>query len=127
MALLVRTMFAPFSGLVPDWQQILVFVSIASMALGAFAAIGQTNIKRLLAYSSIENIGIIYAGAGLAIIFHAYNNPHLAALALVATRGRAATLAAQARRARPGACVWIHTSSLPSRGTAVAAKGSSDA
>ncbi|MBL8908976.1 MAG: NADH-quinone oxidoreductase subunit NuoN [Rhizobiales bacterium] len=64
MALLVRTVFAPFSGLVPDWQQILVFVSIASMVLGAFAAIGQTNIKRLLAYSSIGNMG--YALVGLA-------------------------------------------------------------
>src|SRR5207244_10667759 len=48
----------------PDWQQILVFVSIASMVLGAFAAIGQTNIKRLLAYSSIGHMG--YALVGLA-------------------------------------------------------------
>ncbi len=62
MALLVRTMFAPFSGIVPDWQQILVFVSIASMVLGAFAAIGQTNIKRLLAYSSIANMGFALVG-----------------------------------------------------------------
>ena len=62
MALLVRTMFAPFSGIIPDWQQILVFVSIASMVLGAFAAIGQTNIKRLLAYSSIGNMGFALVG-----------------------------------------------------------------
>jgi NADH-quinone oxidoreductase subunit N len=62
MALLVRTMFAPFSAMIPDWQQILVFVSIASMALGAFAAIGQTNIKRLLAYSSIGNMGFALVG-----------------------------------------------------------------
>lgn len=62
MALFVRTMFAPFSGIIPDWQQILVFVSIASMVLGAFAAIGQTNIKRLLAYSSIGNMGFALVG-----------------------------------------------------------------
>ena len=63
-ALLVRTMIGPFGHALPDWQQIIVFVSIASMALGAFAAIGQTNIKRLLAYSSIGNMG--YALVGLA-------------------------------------------------------------
>jgi NADH-quinone oxidoreductase subunit N len=53
MALLIRVMVTPFADVVPDWQQILVFVSIASMVLGALAAIGQNNIKRLLAYSSI--------------------------------------------------------------------------
>jgi NADH-quinone oxidoreductase subunit N len=53
-----------FSGIVTQWQQIVVFVSIASMALGAFAAIGQTNIKRLMAYSSIGHMG--YALVGLA-------------------------------------------------------------
>ncbi|EHK56623.1 NADH-quinone oxidoreductase subunit N, partial [Allomesorhizobium alhagi] len=45
-----------------DWQQIVVFVSIASMALGSFAAIGQTNIKRLMAYSSIGNVGFALVG-----------------------------------------------------------------
>jgi len=49
---------------VADWQQIIVFVSIASMLLGAFAAIGQRNIKRLMAYSSIGHMG--YALVGLA-------------------------------------------------------------
>ncbi|GJD54936.1 NADH-quinone oxidoreductase subunit NuoN [Methylobacterium dankookense] len=57
-----------FIGALPDvtaiWQQIIVFISIASMALGSFAAIGQRNIKRLMAYSSIGNIG--YALIGLA-------------------------------------------------------------
>ena len=51
-------------GAAPQWQQIVVFLSIASMLLGAFAAIGQTNIKRLMAYSSIGHIG--YALIGLA-------------------------------------------------------------
>jgi NADH-quinone oxidoreductase subunit N len=64
MALFIRAMLAPFPSILPDWQQILVFISIASMVLGAFAAIGQTNIKRLLAYSSIGHMG--YALIGLA-------------------------------------------------------------
>jgi NADH-quinone oxidoreductase subunit N len=64
MALVTRVMVEPFGAIVGDWRQIIVFLSIASMALGAFAAIGQTNIKRLLAYSSIGNMG--YALVGLA-------------------------------------------------------------
>jgi NADH-quinone oxidoreductase subunit N len=64
MALFIRAMIAPFPAILHDWQQILVFISIASMVLGAFAAIGQTNIKRLLAYSSIGHMG--YALIGLA-------------------------------------------------------------
>ncbi len=64
MALLIRVMVSAFGNVVPDWQQILIFVAIASMALGSFAAIGQNNIKRLLAYSSIGNMG--YALVGLA-------------------------------------------------------------
>ena len=54
--------WAPFHDITPDWQQILVFVSIASMVLGAFAAIGQSNIKRLLAYSSIGHMGFALVG-----------------------------------------------------------------
>jgi NADH-quinone oxidoreductase subunit N len=57
MALFVRALVTPFPSIAPDWQQILVFISIGSMALGAFAAIGQDNIKRLLAYSSIGHVG----------------------------------------------------------------------
>ena len=64
MALLMRVMLTAFPGIAPQWQQIVVFLSIASMLLGAFAAIGQTNIKRLMAYSSIGHIG--YALIGLA-------------------------------------------------------------
>ena len=54
----------PSSPVTSDWQQIVVFISIASMALGAFAAIGQNNLKRLMAYSSIGHMG--YALVGLA-------------------------------------------------------------
>jgi NADH-quinone oxidoreductase subunit N len=58
----VRTMVSPFNNVVNDWQQILVVVSVLSMALGAFAAIGQNNIKRLLAYSSIGHMGFALVG-----------------------------------------------------------------
>jgi NADH-quinone oxidoreductase subunit N len=64
MAVFVRAVIAPFSAIAADWQQIVVFIAIASMVLGAFAAIGQSNIKRLLAYSSIGHVG--YALVGLA-------------------------------------------------------------
>ena len=64
MALFVRTMFAAFPEISDQWQQILVFMSIASMAVGAVFAIVQTNIKRLMAYSSIGHVG--YALMGLA-------------------------------------------------------------
>jgi NADH-quinone oxidoreductase subunit N len=64
MALLMRVLLSAFPDVAPQWQQIIVFLSIASMLLGAFAAIGQTNIKRLMAYSSIGHIG--YALIGLA-------------------------------------------------------------
>jgi len=63
--LFLRIMVGPFGDLVGQWQQIVVFVSIASMLLGAFAAINQTNIKRLMAYSSIGHVG--YALIGLAV------------------------------------------------------------
>jgi NADH-quinone oxidoreductase subunit N len=64
MALFMRTMLGPFGALADDWRQIIVFLAIASMLLGAFAAINQTNIKRLMAYSSIGHVG--YALIGLA-------------------------------------------------------------
>jgi hypothetical protein len=62
MALFIRVMVSPFGPVTPDWQQILTFVSIASMVLGAFAAIGQRNIKRLMAYSSIGHMGFALVG-----------------------------------------------------------------
>ena len=62
MALLVRAMATPFGHLLAQWQQLIVLVSIASMLLGAFAAIGQTNIKRLMAYSSIGHMGYVLIG-----------------------------------------------------------------
>ncbi|HER26043.1 MAG TPA: NADH-quinone oxidoreductase subunit NuoN [Rhodospirillales bacterium] len=65
MALFLRVMIGPFGGLIDQWQQIIIVISIASMVLGAFAAINQRNIKRLMAYSSIGHVG--YALIGLAV------------------------------------------------------------
>jgi NADH-quinone oxidoreductase subunit N len=62
LAVFTRVTLTAFPGIVPQWQQILVFVAIASMALGAFAAIGQSNIKRLMAYSSIGHMGFALLG-----------------------------------------------------------------
>jgi NADH-quinone oxidoreductase subunit N len=62
MAMIVRVLFGAFPTISAQWQQIIVFVSIASMLLGAFAAIGQTNIKRLMAYSSIGHMGFALVG-----------------------------------------------------------------
>ena len=64
MALTVRVLITAFPAVTLEWRQIVVFLAIASMALGSFAAIGQTNIKRLMAYSSIGHMG--YALVGLA-------------------------------------------------------------
>ncbi len=62
LALFVRAMMDPFADLIGSWQQVLVFVSIASMALGALGALAQTNIKRLMAYSSIGHMGYLLVG-----------------------------------------------------------------
>ena len=64
LTVFIRFLFTPFFNLIDQWQTILVFISIASMVFGAVAAIGQTNLKRLIAYSSIGHMG--YALAGLA-------------------------------------------------------------
>jgi NADH-quinone oxidoreductase subunit N len=62
LAVFTRVALTAFPGIVPQWQQIVVFVAIASMVLGSFAAIGQTNIKRLMAYSSIGHMGFALVG-----------------------------------------------------------------
>lgn len=62
MALFIRVVFDAFEPIARDWQQVVIFVSIASMVLAAFAAIGQKNLKRLLAYSSIGHVGFALVG-----------------------------------------------------------------
>jgi len=64
LAVFIRFMYVPFVNVIDQWQIIIVFLSIASMIFGAVAAIGQNNIKRLMAYSSIGHMG--YALAGIA-------------------------------------------------------------
>jgi len=64
IALILRVMIEPFGAMIDEWRQVIVFISIASMILGAMAAVAQTNIKRLMAYSSIGHVG--YALVGLA-------------------------------------------------------------
>ncbi len=65
VALFLRVMVAPFGDLLAQWQQVIVALSVLSMLIGGFAAIAQTNIKRLMAYSSIGHVG--YALVGLAV------------------------------------------------------------
>ena len=62
MAIFLRIMTTAFPDAIVAWQQIIIFISVASMALGAFAAIGQNNIKRLMAYSSIGHMGFALVG-----------------------------------------------------------------
>ncbi len=64
LTVFIRFLYAPFINLIDQWQTIIIFISIASMVFGAIAAIGQSNLKRLIAYSSIGHMG--YALAGLA-------------------------------------------------------------
>jgi len=63
LSIFIRFMYVPFGNMIDQWQSIIIFLSIASMILGSVAAIGQSNIKRLMAYSSIGHMG--YALAGL--------------------------------------------------------------
>ena len=62
LTVFIRFLYVPFLNLIDQWQTIIIFLSIASMLFGAIAAIGQTNLKRLIAYSSIGHVGYILAG-----------------------------------------------------------------
>ncbi len=66
MALITRVVIEAFEPVARDWQQVIIFISIASMGLGAFAAIGQKNMKRLMAYSSIGHMGFALVGLAAA-------------------------------------------------------------
>ena len=68
MALFLRVLLTAFPGITPQWQQIVTFLAIASMLLGSFAAIGQRSFKRLMAYSSIANIGYALIGVASASV-----------------------------------------------------------
>jgi NADH-quinone oxidoreductase subunit N len=66
LTVFIRFLYVPFLNLIDQWQMIIVFLSISSMIFGAVAAIGQANIKRLIAYSSISHIGYTLAGLATA-------------------------------------------------------------
>ena len=68
LAVLIRFMEIPFKNILVEWQTIIIFLSIASMLLGAVAAIGQKNIKRLMAYSSIGHMGYALAGVATGVV-----------------------------------------------------------
>ncbi len=68
VAMLVRIAFEPFGGETGGWQQIVVFAALASIVVGALGAIGQQSLKRLLAYSSINNVGFILIGLAAATL-----------------------------------------------------------
>lgn len=117
IALFVRVMMEAFPGITHQWQQIVAFLAIASMVLGAFAAIGQTNLKRLMAYSSISNMGyalVALAAAnqsgvqGVAVFMAAYlmmtAGVFACVLALTNAKGHAETIddLAGLSKTRPG-------------------------
>ncbi len=62
LVLFTRVMMGPFADLIEQWRQVVTFIAILSMFVGAFAAITQTNIKRLMAYSSIGHVGFVLVG-----------------------------------------------------------------
>ena len=66
LTVFIRFLYVPFLNLIDQWQMIVIFLSIASMLFGSIAAIGQTNIKRIMAYSSIGHIGYTLAGLATA-------------------------------------------------------------
>lgn len=82
---LLRVAFDLLQIQLPWWGVLALVLGLSTALFGAMFAAVQTDMKRLLAYSSIENVGIILAGIGLTLIFHTYKAGPLAALALAAT------------------------------------------
>lgn len=122
VALFIRVLTGPFGDLSDQWQQVLLLISAASMLLGSFAAIGQRNIKRLMAYSSIGHVG--YALMGLAVdtdvgvrgvlvymaIYLVMNIGTFAVLVAMRRQGRAVELVddlAGLGRTHPGMAMWM--------------------
>ena len=101
MALTIRIFYQPFGEWASQWQQIVVFIAIASMLLGAFAAIGQTNLKRLLAYSGIGHIGFALVGLAAGTEQGVYSVLVYMAIYIVMTLGIFACLLALRRNDAP--------------------------
>jgi NADH-quinone oxidoreductase subunit N len=100
MALMVRTLLAAFPAVTPEWQQIVTFLAIASMGLGAFAAIGQRNIKRLMAYSSIGHMGFALVGLAAGTVDGVQGVIIYLAIYLAMTLGTFACILAMRRHGR---------------------------
>ncbi|HET6520789.1 MAG TPA: NADH-quinone oxidoreductase subunit NuoN, partial [Geminicoccaceae bacterium] len=101
LGLTLRVFVEPFGAWVGEWQQLIVFVSIASMLLGAFAALMQTNIKRLLAYSSIGHMGYALVGLAAGTPGGVYGVLVYAAIYLTMTVGTFGCILALRRQGRP--------------------------
>jgi NADH-quinone oxidoreductase subunit N len=97
IAVFARVTLTAFPEITAQWQQIVVFVSIASMALGSFAAIGQRNIKRLLAYSSIGHMGFALVGLASGTVEGAQGVLVYIAIYLVMTLGMFSIILAMKR------------------------------
>ncbi|MGI9492838.1 MAG: NADH-quinone oxidoreductase subunit NuoN [Geminicoccaceae bacterium] len=101
MGLTIRVFYQPFGDWVGQWQQIVVFIAVASMLLGAFAAIGQSNIKRLLAYSGIGHIGFALVGLAAGTERGVYSVLVYLAIYLVMTIGAFACVLVMRRGGAP--------------------------
>src|SRR3989440_6066484 len=101
LAVFTRVTLTAFPGIVSQWQQILVFVAIASMALGSFAAIGQTNIKRLMAYSSIGHMGFALVGLASGTVEGAQGVLVYIAIYVAMTLGTFAVILSMKRAGQP--------------------------
>jgi NADH-quinone oxidoreductase subunit N len=97
MAVLVRVTLTAFPGVAGEWRQIVTFIAIASMALGSFAAIGQTSIKRLMAYSSIGHMGFALVGLAAGTVEGAHGVVVYMAIYLVMTLGSFAAILSMRR------------------------------
>ncbi len=100
-ALVIRVVVEAFGPIGHDWQQVVTFVAFASMALGAFAGIGQTNIKRLMAYSSIGHMGYALVGLAAGTAGGVSGVGVYLAVYLVTTLGAFAMILAMRRDGRP--------------------------
>ncbi len=80
----IRFVYELLGGILWQWGVLVLLIGAFSAVLGVLYALVQTDLKRLLAYSSVENIGIVYIGLGLSMIFHATGHMEIAALALIA-------------------------------------------
>ena len=98
MGLFARVVHDAFGGAVADWQQILAVLSLVSMFLGAIAAIGQRNIKRLMAYSSIGHMGYALVGLAAGTVQGVQGGAIYMAIYLVMTLGTFAFILAMRRK-----------------------------